>query len=488
MMKRGLSVLEKNVEMEALWPKGSIGVMVRKRFLPMINLTWREVIAPGNERKLEEQHESVGLSPGARRQGDKMIPAVIERCAGIDVGRRFVVVCVMAGEAQATPAQEVRKFSTLNEGLRQLRDWLRQNDCTHVVMESTGSYWRPIYNVLDDGQLQVILANSQQVKNLRGHKTDPNDARWLAHLLRHGMIRPSFIPDRDTRELRDLTRRRKQLIGCAVDERNRVQRVLREANVQLGVVLSDIFGESGLNMLDALVNEAASPEQIADLAVRTARKKIPRIQKALEGHQMTDHHRSLVRHSMRHLAFLEDQIAELDREIATCVNASRNLKTAADLLESIPGIKQTSAAAIVAETGADMSQFPTGGQLASWIGVCPGNHESAGKRKSGRTTQGNPWARRTLVECAWSGSRKKESATQNRYERLKPKIKHKRALVATAHWMVLKIHEVLSTGQPYATDPHPDLTAAQARRLLRHHSRRLTHLHKWFRDRTDNRA
>ncbi len=268
-----------------------------------------------------------------------MIPAVIERCAGIDVGRKFVVVCVMCGDAQATPTLEVRKFSMLTEGLEQLRVWLHQNECTHVVMESTGSYWKPIFNILDDGQLEAVLANSQQVKNLRGHKTDPNDARWLAHLLRHGMIRPSFIPDRDTRELRDLTRRRKKLVECAAEERNRVQRVLQEANIQLGMVLSDVFGESGLNMLDALMNPDASAEQIADLAVRTARKKIPEIRKALEGHRMTEHHRRLIRHSMEHLAFLEEQIAELDREIDDHTNSRPALKSATELVKSVPGIQ-----------------------------------------------------------------------------------------------------------------------------------------------------
>jgi transposase len=410
-----------------------------------------------------------------------MIPAVIERCAGIDVGRKFVVACLMVGDAKDEPTTKIRKFSTLNEGLQQLREWLVENDCRYVVMESTGSYWRPIYNVLDDGQMQVILANSQQVKNLRGHKTDSNDSRWLAHLLRHGMIRPSFLPDRETRELRDLTRRRKQLVGCAAEERNRVQRVLQEANVQLGVVLSDVFGQSGLNMLDALMDEDASVEQIADLAVRQARKKIPQIQKALEGHQMSTHQRSLIRHSMQHLAFLEEQIEELDREIADKVNSSERLKPAVELVQSIPGIKQTSAAALIAETGTDMQQFSEAGKLASWTGVCPGNNESAGKRKSGRTTKGNPWARRTLVECAWSGTRKNESATKQLYERLKPGIQHKRALVATAHWIVLRVYETLSTGQPYQADPQPHLTIAKAQRLARHHSRRLRHLQKWLR-------
>lgn len=416
-----------------------------------------------------------------------MIPAVIERCAGIDVGRKFVMVCVMAGEANATPQHEIRKFQTLNQDLERLREWLHQTGCTHVVMESTGSYWKPIFHVLDDGKLEIILANSQQVKNLRGHKTDRKDSQWLAHLLRHGMIRPSFIPPREVRELRDLTRRRKQLIGNAADERNRVQRVLQEANVQLGTVLSDVFGESGLDMLDALVNDNASPEQIAQLARKQAKRKIPQIQAALEGHHMTGHHRHLIQHSMRHLAFLENEIADLDQEIAEHVERS-SLKPAVELIQTIPGIKQTAAWAIVAETGADMSQFPGAPQLASWIGVSPGNNESAGKRKSSRTTKGNPWARRMMVECAWSGSRKKDSETQRRYERLKARIGHKRALVAVGHWITLRIHEVLTTATPYQPDPCPDLTRAQALRLTRHHTRRLRHLHKWLQARVTARS
>ena len=408
-----------------------------------------------------------------------MIEAVIERCAGIDVGRKFVVVCVMVGEAQAAPKYEIRKFLTLNGDLEKLREWLHQEQCTHVVMESTGSYWKPIFHILDDGKLKVVLANSQQVRNLRGHKTDRNDSRWLAHLLRHDMIRPSFIPPREVRELRDLTRRRKQLIGNGVDERNRVQRVLQEANVQLGAVLSDLFGASGLDMLESLVNQQATPEEIAQLARKQARKKIPQIQAALEGHHMTEHHRALIRHSMRHLAFLEEEIAELDKEIAQKVE-SGSLEPAVKLVESIPGIQKTAAAAIVAETGKDMTQFPTPPQMASWIGVCPGNNESAGKRKSGRTTKGNPWARRALVESAWSATRKKESATQRLYQRLKPRIQHKRALVAVAHWMTLQIYEVLSSGKPYEANQRPGLTPAQAVRLARHHTNRLRHLHKWL--------
>jgi transposase len=409
-----------------------------------------------------------------------MIPAVIERCAGIDVGRKFIDVCVMVGDAHAVPTEEIRRFSTLNEDLERLKQWLQEQKITHVVMESTGSYWRPIHNVLDDGEMEILLANPQHVKNLRGHKTDRNDARWLAHLLRHGMIRPSFVPGRDVRELRDLTRRRKQMVGCAAEERNRVQRTLQEANVQLGIVLSDLFGESGLSMLDALMNPDATPEQIAELALKQARKKIPVLRKALEGHRMTDHHRRLIRHSMEHLAFLEEEIAELDQEIAAHVQGHEELRVASELAQSVPGIRQTAAASIVAETGGDMSQFPDSGKLASWIGTCPGNNITGGKRKSSQTRKGNPWARQTLVECAWSATRKKNSEAQKYYGRMRTRLKHKPALMATAHLLTVKLYEALATGKPYQEDPNPERTAAQCQRLLRHHSRRLKNLRHWL--------
>jgi transposase len=409
-----------------------------------------------------------------------MIPAVIERCAGIDVGRKFIDVCLMIGEAQAEPKQETRRFSTLNEDLERMRQWLKENQVTHVTMESTGSYWRPIFNILDDDEMVVVLANSQHVKNLRGHKTDRNDARWLAHLLRHGMIRPSFIPNRETRELRDLTRRRKQMVCCAADERNRVQRVLQEGNVQLGTVLSDLFGQSGLNMLDALMNPDATPEQIAGLAVRQARKKIPLLRKALEGHRMTDHHRTLIRHSMEHLAFLEEEIAELDKEISEHVRAHAALSKATELAQSVNGIKETAAAAIIAETGADMAQFPDGGKLSSWIGTCPGNNITGGKRKSAPARKGNPWARRVLVECAWSATRKKGSEAQRCYDHLKVRHKHKPSLVGTAHVITLQLYQTLATGKPYVENPQAELAEGKVQRLVRHHSRRLKKLKHWL--------
>lgn len=411
-----------------------------------------------------------------------MIPAVIERCAGIDVGRKFIDVCLMAGDAQAEPKQETRRFSTLNEDLERMRQWLKENHVTHAAMESTGSYWRPIYNILDDGEMEIVLANSQHVKNLRGHKTDRNDARWIAHLLRHAMIRPSFVPNRETRELRDLTRRRKQMVGCAAEERNRVQRVLQEANVQLGTVLSDVFGESGLNMLDALMNPDATPEKIADLAVRQARKKIPVLKKALEGHRMTDHHRKLIRHSMEHLAFLEEEIAELDKEISEHVKGHAALRLATELAQSVSGIKEIASASIIAETGTDMRQFSNGGKLSSWVGTCPGNNITGGKRKSAPTRKGNPWACRVLVECAWSATRKKGSEAKRHYEHLKQRHKHKPALVATAHLLTLQLYEALATGTPYVEKAQAELPTNRIQRLVRHHTRRLKKLKHWLSD------
>jgi len=232
-----------------------------------------------------------------------MISAVIERCAGIDVGKKFVVVCVMTGPAAEQATAEVRKFGTVRAELERLREWLKSEGCTHAVRESTGVYWKPVLNILEDDpeyRLEVVLANAQQVKAVTGHKTDPHDARWLAHLLRHGRIRPSFVPPRAQRELRDLTRRRKQMVRAAAEERNRVQKALEDANVKIGDVLSDVFGLSGQLMLEALVAGKSSALDVAELARGNARKKIAELTAALEGHPMRDAHRFLIRRAMRH--------------------------------------------------------------------------------------------------------------------------------------------------------------------------------------------
>ena len=224
-----------------------------------------------------------------------MISAVLERCAGIDVGKKWIAVCVLTGPANGEAQVERRKYQTTNQSLEQMCAWLVECGCTHVAMESTGEYWRPIYNVLEEAtDIEIILANSQQVKGLRGHKTDPQDAHWLAHLLRHGMIRPSYIPPLPIRQLRDLTRRRKQLVRNGAQERNRIQKILEDANIKLGNVLSDVFGLSGQLMLDKLLDGDATPAEIAELAQRSAKKKIPQIRASLEGHRMNALHRRLI--------------------------------------------------------------------------------------------------------------------------------------------------------------------------------------------------
>jgi len=415
-----------------------------------------------------------------------VIPAVIERCAGIDVGKKFLAVCMMTGPASEPAKSETRRFGTVRSELELLRRWLQSEGCTHVVMESTGIYWKPVLNILEEDpqfSVKILLANPRQVKAVTGHKTDPQDARWLAHLLRHGMIRPSFIPPRAIRELRDFTRRRKQMIRIAAEERNRVQKVLEDANVKIGDVLSDVFGLSGQLMLEALVNGLEGGQQpgapdIAQLARGQARKKIAELTAALEGHQMRTSHRILIRHAMRHLAFLAMEIENLDEDIATMIRDA-GLATAHELLQTIPGIGAQAAATILAETGPDMKQFPAVTNFSSWTGLAPGNNESAGKKKRAPALRGNPHIKTALVEAAWSATRTRQSEFEDRYHRLKPKIGPKRAIVATAHALAIRVYELLDSGQPYQ-QRGPSLSPRAVRRLIRHHTRRLNCFHRWL--------
>lgn len=404
-----------------------------------------------------------------------MIPAVLERVAGIDVHKKFVTVCAMLGPAHGIPEVKKRKFGTMNAELEQLGVWLQELDCKHVVMESTGSYWKPVANVLEDKDFHITLANPQQVKSLRGHKTDMKDCEWLAHLHRHGMIRASYIPPRPVRELRELTRRRKQLIRSSADERNRIQKLLEESNVKLGSVLSDVFGASGQAILIALTQGQATPEQMAQMARRHARKKIPQIQASLQGHRLSDANRSILRQGLEHLAFLDKQIEQVEEQIQQKIKASE-FTAVYQQLQTVPGIKQDAAAVVLAEIGGDVKAFPSSKKLSSWAGVCPGNNESAGQRKSGRTTKGNPYLRDMLLESAWASSRKKNSAMQHRYTHLHPRKGHKRAIVAVAHSIVRAIYWVLSTGQNWVDTAEPTLSPKQTRKLISHHCRRLRRL------------
>jgi transposase len=402
-----------------------------------------------------------------------MICAAVERCAGIDVGKKFLAVCVMTGRLEEEPRVKQRQFLTVRRELDGLRDWLKQEGVTHVVMESTGSYWKPVFNVLEDS-VKVYLANPQEVKIRKGHKTDQKDSWWLAHLLRHAMIHPSFIPPRALRELRDLTRRRAKLTQAGTAEKNRVQKILEDANVKLGNVLTDVFGASGQLMLNALLEGKAGPEEIARLAQRRAKRKIPEIVAALEGHRMSGHHRAMIRYSLAHMKFLEEQIEEIDKDIAEKIHQA-GLDQSWQNLQTIPGLQQRSAANILAETGADMTQFPSQRHLASWAGVCPGNNRSAGRNLSSRPTSGNPWLRGALTECAWAAAAKKNCFLHTKFWRLCSKSGGKKAsaLVAVAHTLLQLVYETLRSGKPFQDRTAPPPSQQQRERLIRHHVRRL---------------
>src|SRR5438094_9568710 len=401
-----------------------------------------------------------------------MLEVKVENCAGIDVGKKFLAVCVLTGPADRKPAEEVRRFGTSVKELERLRAWLMEKKCTEAVMESTCSYWQAVLKIVQ-GSLKIILASPEQVKAVRGKKTDPNDSRWLASLLRHGLVQGSFIPPRDIRELRDLMRRRRTLVGDGAAEKNRVQKILEDANVKLGNVLSDVFGTSGQVMLEALLENKHSPTEIAELGHWSLAPKIPQIVEALEGHRMTDHHRLLIRQCLRHMRTIEEMIEELDKEIAVRLKPyQQQVKLAC----TVPGIKPTAAASILAETGMDMSPegpFPDCHHRASWATVCPGNNESAGKRKNGRTRPGNRWLRATLTPTGWAGAADKKSLFQFRYQRLKLRRGGQRAVMAIAHAQLIAIYWALRNGTPY---PEQLQKLEQDRReaQIRYHLQKLT--------------
>src|SRR6266446_70030 len=403
-----------------------------------------------------------------------MLEVKVEKCAGIDVGKKFLAVCVLIGPASRKPVAEVRQFGTSVKELERLRAWLLESGCTEAVMESTGSYWKPVFNILE-GSVKIILANPEQVKALRGKKTDPNDSRWLASLLRHGLVQGSFIPPRDIRELRDLTRRRRTLVGDGAAEKNRVQKVLEDANVKIGNVLSDVFGTSGQAMLEALLENKRSAPEIAHLAHWSLAPKIPQLVEALEGHRMTDHHRFLVRQSLRHMRYIEEMIEELDKEITLRLKPYQQQLA---LACTVPGIKPTAAASILAETGMDMSPegpFPDCHHLASWAAICPGNDESAGKRRSGRTRQGNRWLRGMLTQTGWAAAGAKNSLFRDRYQRIKLRRGGQRAVIAMAHAQLIAVYWALRNGSPY---PEQVQRLEQDRRQaqVRYHLQRLNKL------------
>jgi transposase len=365
-------------------------------------------------------------------------------CAGLDVHKEVVVACVRT-LADGKTRQQVRTFRTETNQLLALADWLTDEGVSHVAMESTGVYWKPIWNLFE-GVFELILVNAEHIKAVPGRKTDVKDSQWIAEQLQHGLLEPSFVPEKPVRQLRDLTRQRTQLIRQKVQVANRIQKTLEDCNVKLGSVASDVLGASGRDMIKAIIAGEEDPMKLADLARRRLREKIPQLQEALCG-EIKDHHRFLLGMLMDQVEFLEGQIEKLTTRIAEVL--PRPFVAAIGRLDTIPGIDRKAAENIVAELGADLGSFASPGHLASWAGVCPGNHESAGKRKSGRTTKGNAWLRVTLVQCAWAAGRSKGTYLKAMYGRLAARRGKKRALVAVAHRLLEIIYNVLKKGQSY---------------------------------------
>jgi transposase len=373
---------------------------------------------------------------------------ILESCCGLDVHKSMIKACIAKGPLDKPPKFEIRTFSTMTSDLLKLKDWMIRNEVESVAMESTGVYWKPIFNILEDS-FDIVLANPQYLKKVPGKKSDVKDSQWIATLLRSGLIPNSFIPPREIRELRDLNRTRRKHIEITTSEKNRLQKVLEDANIKLGSVVSKIDGKSSMKMIHALLEkDVLSREDISEMARGKLKSKVPKLVEALKG-RVTEHHRFLLRFHLDNIAFQLEQIQELDEEIQRrMVPFQKEYR----LIQTLPGISKTSAAAIIAEIGTDMSQFPDEAHLSSWAGMCPGNNESAGIKKSGKTRKGNGFLKGILTEVAWAASRTKDSAYSAIYNGIAKRRGKKRALIALGHRILCDIYRVLTDGEDYVDE------------------------------------
>ena len=375
---------------------------------------------------------------------EKVMELLHRRCCGLDVHKETVVACLrLVSDGKVTT--EVRTFQTTTADLLRLSEWLAANGCTHVAMEATGVYWKPVWHILDDGEFELVLANAAHVKNVPGRKTDVNDAMWLAELLAHGLIRASFVPDTQTQEMRNLLRTRKQLVREQSSHVLRVQKTLEDANIKLDSVLSDLMGKSGRAMIEALIAGETNPVKLAGLADRRVKASPEELREALRG-RVTKHHRFLLRLHLNQIDALDAAMATVDAQVEANLGPFR---TAVDLIMSVPGIKNLGAQAIVSEIGIDMSRFPSDAHLISWAGICPRNDESAGKRRSNRLRKGAPWLKTTLVQCSWAAIKKKNSYLQAQYYRIKARRGPNKAIMAVAASILTAIYHMLKDGTMY---------------------------------------
>ncbi len=397
--------------------------------------------------------------------------AIVARCGGLDVHQATVVACLLVGAAHQKPRKDVRTFGTTTSELGRLRDWLLAAGCTHVGMESTGIYWMPVYAILED-RFQLVVGNATHIKNVPGRKTDVKDSEWIADLLRHGLIRSSFVPPKPMRELRELLRYRRKLVESQTAERNRLLRLLETANIKLASVASNVFGVSGRQMLHALLAGQATPEEMAHLAQGRLRTKIAQLVPALEG-RMEEHHRFLLAMQLERLDQVEDAIATLDARLDVKLTPYREQHTR---LRQIPGVDRIGAAVIIAELGVDMRVFPTARHAAAWAGVCPGNNESAGKRRGQPGRKGNVHLTTALVQAAVGASKKKGSYLKEKYWRLKARRGPKRAALAIAHKILVAAYHMLAHHADYRDLGPAYLDHASAALVKRHLVQRLERL------------
>jgi transposase len=369
---------------------------------------------------------------------------VYDRCCGCDVHKKMIVACVLITLASGEVQRHIRTFSTMTAGLLALSDWLESLQVSVVAMESTGVYWQPVFNLLEDGR-EIILVNAQHMKAVPGRKTDVKDSEWIAQLLRHGLLSASFIPPAPVRELRQLTRYRKTVVQERARHVNRVHKLLETANLKLGAVATDILGKSGRSMLDAIVNGEQDPEVLAQLACGRLRKKLPELRLALDG-RVQPSHRFLLKRLLSHVDFLDCSIETVQQEIDEHVKGFAEAMT---LIQTLPVQLQAGAATVIAEIGVDMTRFPSPEHIASWAGLCPGSCESAGKRISGKTTKGNPYLRSVLCEMALIVTRMKDTYLSAFYHRIARRRGHKRAVVAVAHKLLVIIYSMLKNKTPY---------------------------------------
>ncbi|HWE62648.1 MAG TPA: IS110 family transposase [Chloroflexota bacterium] len=370
---------------------------------------------------------------------------VYARCCGVDVHKASVVACLLTPGTGGVPTKAVRTFGTMTEDLLALADWLVAAGCEAVAMESTGSFWKPLYNLLEGVVPAVLVVNAAHIKQVPGRKTDVKDAAWIADLLRHGLLAASFIPDRPQRELRDLTRYRVSLVQERAREVNRLQKTLEGGNIKLSVVAKDLTGVSARAMLAALLAGQQDAAAMAQLARGKLRAKIPQLEQALVG-LLGPHQRFLI---TEHLARIDDADASIARVSAAAADRLRPAAAAVALLDTATGIGQRTAEAVIAEVGVDMTRFPSADHLTAWAGLAPGNNESAGKRRRGKTRKGSPWLRAVLIEAAQAAGRSKDTYLGALYHRLAARLGKKRAAVAVARKLLIIIYHMLTTHEPY---------------------------------------